>query len=107
MPLLRNPAVRALIACTVSIALCVLGLTGILRLWEADLSIPFNDRGDAVLTGMWIRSIRENGWHLVNPRLGAPGLLVYYDFPFGDTLHFLLLKVFSWFTPHFGLVQNL
>src|SRR5215469_3163991 len=63
-------------------------LVVVLRLWRADLAIPLCNRGDALWTQSWVKGIAENGWYLVNPRLGAPGQMELYDFPQTDNLHF-------------------
>jgi phosphoglycerol transferase len=65
----------------------------VLQLWRADIKIPICNRGDALWTQSWVKGIAENGWYLVNPRLGAPGQMELYDFPQTDNLHFLLLKL--------------
>jgi phosphoglycerol transferase len=68
-------------------------LVVVLQLWRADLTVPICNRGDALWTQSWVKGIAENGWYLVNPRLGAPGQMELYDFPQTDNLHFLLLKL--------------
>src|SRR5260221_8159361 len=57
--------------------LLVVGLTTailfvVLRLWEADLEVPFSDRGDSLCGRAWMKSVQDHGWFLHNPDLGAP-----------------------------------
>jgi phosphoglycerol transferase len=68
-------------------------LAVVLQLWRCDLSIPITYHGDALCAQSWVKGVAENGWYLVNPRLGAPGQMELYDFPQADNLHFLLLKL--------------
>ena len=79
----------------------------VLQLWRANLSIPINNHGDALWTQSWVKGIAENGWYLVNPRLGAPGQMELYDFPQTDNLHFLLLKLLVLATHDFATAFNL
>ncbi|HWB09420.1 MAG TPA: hypothetical protein VG826_09360 [Pirellulales bacterium] len=82
-------------------------LVVVLQLWRADLSIPIANRGDALWTQSWVKGIAENGWYLVNPRLGAPGQMELYDFPQTDSVHFLLLKLLVLSTDDFAVAFNL
>lgn len=86
--LLRNASTYLAAAVVSSAVLAV-----VLELWRADLSVPMSYDGDALWAQSWIKGIAENGWYLVNPRLGAPGTMELYDFPQADNLHFLLLKL--------------
>jgi phosphoglycerol transferase len=76
-----------------AVVLSVATLTAVLRLWEADLSVPFRNRGDAVLGQVWARTLVDHGWYLHNPDIGAPGQLDFNDFPVADSWHFLLMKL--------------
>src|SRR2546423_10603001 len=78
----------------------------LLRLWEADLRVPFNYGGDALAFGLVTKSVVDHGWYLTNPHLGAPGVLAMHDFPFFDILHILVWKVMSWFTSDWALIFN-
>jgi phosphoglycerol transferase len=82
-------------------------LVVVLQLWRAYLSIPIANRGDALWTQSWVKGIADNGWYLVNPRLGAPGQMELYDFPQTDSVHFLLLKLLVLATHDFAAAFNL
>ncbi len=82
-------------------------LTLIMQLWRADWTVPFAYSKDALLCAMLAKTVAENGWYLHNPLLGMPGGLSYYDYPFGDALHFALLWLLSCVTRKFGLIVNL
>ena len=68
----------------VAVILCALILCFLLKLWRADLRMPFYYLGDSLLHSMFIKGIIENGWYWQNPSLGAPNTLEMYDFPAVD-----------------------
>lgn len=103
----KNVNVRpAVIATAVSLAACFGILVWVMQLWRADWHVPFAYSKDALLCGMLAKTVSETGWYLHNPLLGAPGVLDYYDYPFGDILHFALLWLISQFTRQFGALMN-
>jgi len=79
----------------------------VLKLWQADLAVPFNYGGDSLLNGVWIKGIIDNGWYFYNNYLGAPAELVMADFPTSDNLHFFLIKVISLFNGNFAVTMNI
>jgi phosphoglycerol transferase len=65
-----------------------------LRLWRADISVPFVFSGDSVFSFMLGREMLDHGWYLTNSRLGAPAGQQLYDFPIGsDNLNLATLDV--------------
>src|SRR4051794_4759609 len=90
-----------------AILLSGLVLAWVLRLWHADLTIPFEYHGDALLNLAWVKGLIENGWYLHNDAVGAPAGLDMRDFPLADNLHFLILKLIAAFTSNPALVINL
>jgi len=94
-------------AYAVTAAVCVLALVWVLKLWRADLGVPFMDGGDALLTSSWIKGVIDNGWYLHNSFIGAPAGLDLYDYPMAENLHFLMVKGLSLFTSNYALVVNL
>jgi phosphoglycerol transferase len=90
-----------------ALALCLGILTLLLQLWRADLRVPFTYDGDALLSGLLVKGIGENGWYLKNPHLGAPAGLAFYDYPMGDVLHFGTLRVLTLFCSQYSLALNL
>jgi hypothetical protein len=85
-----------------SIALAI----GMLDLAKADLRVPFDYRGDAIVTALLFKSVIENGWYLNIPQVGAPGHLHFHDFPGGDPLHLLAVKGLALFSHDWALVFN-
>lgn len=63
-----------------------------LRLWRADLHVPFIFAGDSVFSFVLGREMLDHGWYFTNSRLGAPAGQQLYDFPIGsDTLNLAML----------------
>lgn len=80
----------------------------IFRVWDRPLRIPFNYSGDGLTQTSVVKGIIETGWYTFNPRVGAPTGFNSYDFPLGgDNLHYLVVKVLSWFSHDAFLVTNL
>ena len=57
------------------------GATIFLRLWDADIRVPFSYSGDGTLNLTLIKTVMERGWFYENPRLGAPSGQELYDYP--------------------------
>src|SRR5262245_36700052 len=87
--------------------LCLAVLVPVLRLQKADLRIPLYSSGDAFFYSMIVKNLVENGVYATNSYLGAPYQLEFYDFPLGNTLHFVFVRLLSIFSSNFGLVINL
>lgn len=86
--------------------LCLLLLTGALKLWKADLAIPFSYEGDCLPVHAWIKGIIDNGWFLHNDRLGAPAGQDMHDFPIDDNHLFLLIKLLAPLTGGYAATVN-
>jgi len=95
----------AIYAATIVASLLATGW--VLKLWQADLSVPFAYGVDSLATGAWIKGIIDNGWYLYNNYVGAPAGLAMYDFPTSDNLHFLLIKAISLFTGNYAVTMNI
>ncbi|HEX2699916.1 MAG TPA: hypothetical protein VHM89_06890 [Acidimicrobiales bacterium] len=79
----------------------------VLRLWRADLRVPFVYFFDAVFNATAVKSILEHGWFLHNPSLGAPAGLDMHDFPLGgENLQFLLIKILGLVSGDWATVMN-
>jgi hypothetical protein len=95
----------------------------ILKLWKADLAVPFGyewrdmrqsggvpdalGSGDNFLFAAMIKGVHDNGWFEHNDYLGAPDGLDLYDYPFLENLHFFLIKLISFVSPSYGVTYNL
>jgi phosphoglycerol transferase len=87
--------------------LSCLALARIMRLGQADWSVPWCEGCDALMMQVWLKGIAENGWYLTNPSLGAPGGMSMHDFPMADNLHFFLLKLLVMVTHNVPAAANL
>jgi len=105
MPI-ANRRLTTLAEYAAAVALCLVILTCVMKLWRADLRTPFEYGGDALFHGMVIKSIIDNGWYLQNNLTGMPGGSEVFYFPMADNLHFLLIKLFSFFTSDYALIFN-
>jgi phosphoglycerol transferase len=66
----------------IALSSCILLLIFVMKLWNADLCVPFAYSGDGQLNGMCIKGIIDNGWFLSNKYIGMPTGLYMQDFPF-------------------------
>jgi len=87
--------------------LCVLILCFLLKLWQADLRVPFYYTGDSVFWAMCTKGVIENGWYWQNPAIGAPGILQMYEFPGLDNAVMAMMWLLSVFTRNPFVVMNL
>ena len=69
----------------------------LLKLWEANLSVPFIYGGDVNVTLMYIKDVIQHFWYDTNPHLAAPVGQELYDYPAfaGDNLQLLIIKLLS------------
>ena len=96
-------------ACSAAL-LAIAGAVLTLRLWRADLSVPFrySVTDDTKFYLALIKGILDHGWYLHNPSLGAPFGQQLYDFPQGaDNLNLLTIKGLGVIWPHAAVVINL
>ncbi len=77
------------------------------KIWEIPLRLPFLYQRDGIAQIAEVKGIIENGWYQFNPRVGWPIGYDHHDFPIGsDNLHYLGLKVMTWFSHDPVLVTN-
>ena len=81
-------------ACALAMALATAALPLVADVGHG-LRVPMRYDGDALLYLPLVKSVHENGTHWENPRMGAVGGFVLYDFPMPETAHFLTLKLFD------------
>lgn len=68
----------------------------VLKLWQADLCVPFGYNGDGLLQQAWTKTVYDYGWDTYNPALGAPWEAALVDFPHADGLHLLVIKLLGY-----------
>jgi phosphoglycerol transferase len=116
IPLLINSLLIGLIICisvllfiklrakyTSALIMTLLILMWVMRLWQADLRIPFTYTGDELAISTFVKGMIDNGWFLHNSFIGMPFGLDRNDYPMSDTLNILLLKIVSLFLPNWAL----
>jgi phosphoglycerol transferase len=86
----------------------VVATVPLLRLWRADLHVPFVYEGDGLLIQALVKEV-IHGWYFTNPALGAPFGQELYDYPFvnANTVAILILKAIGLFSSSAPLVLNL
>lgn len=93
--------------------LMYLGITGIVLVTllilyrNVEIICPLNISGDAVGVHYYAKLIDENGISLVGHRTGGLSGADMYDYPYSDTLSFLLVKLIGVFTDNPYLISNL
>lgn len=98
----------SIIWCTVLLILTsiylvfTLGLTSGVR-----FDVPFTYEGDGLEYNLLTKTMIETGWWLENPMVGAPDKLEMYDYPVGNNLDFLIMKIMSVFSGNYAVVMNM
>ena len=97
--------IAAYIICEV---ICILALIWILKLWDADLYIPFGYQSDALEMGSYFKSLINNIWWTQNSYLGMPFEQVHYDYPLtDDTLILIIVKILGLVFHNYAISLNL
>jgi len=66
----------------------------VLELWRSDLHVPFAYSSDALFVEAVTKNL-EHGWYYTNAHLAAPLGQQLYDFPIGNALNMLALKLLA------------
>src|SRR5262249_1876646 len=98
---------RAFLPYLGAVAASMFVLVWTLKLWRADLHVPFYYVGDGLSTQMLVKSAMDNPWYSHNHFLSFPGVMEIEDYPMADRVHYLLIKVISLTSRHSGKVMNL
>src|ERR1051326_686077 len=101
-----NPLLCSIRWYLTAVLLCLLLLTFTMKLWRADLHVPFNYSLDALFYSAVFKGTIENGWYLKNDSLGAPDGLRMHDFPIPDAANFMVVKLLALIHPDFAWVLN-
>src|SRR5215212_5544436 len=77
-----------------SMVAALAGAAAALRLWRANLHVPFNVSGDANLYMMLVQDLLHSGWYLESNLLGVPQGRELYDYAAfsGDVASMLIVK---------------
>jgi phosphoglycerol transferase len=104
--LLAGKGTRACAGYLGALALCLVILAGVMRLWRADLAVPFYYKGDSIFHQVWVKGLVDNGWFLHNAYVGMPTGLDIHDYPMSESLHFGLMKLIGLFTADPVIILN-
>jgi hypothetical protein len=88
-------------------AVCIVLLILSMKLYNADLHIPFTYWGDSLYYYSLTKTVIENGWVWRNSALGAPFGLENYDYPGFNILDILIIKILSFISKNSVFVENL
>jgi hypothetical protein len=109
----RLAGLRRFAASDAVLAVAACGLSGflaavVLRIWRADLNVPFAYMWDANQYAMYIKEILDHGWYYRNDNLGAPFGQQLYDYPnvSTDNLQAALIKLLGVFSSDWATVMN-
>lgn len=83
-----------------------IGAAWALRLWRADLHVPFVYYGDAVAVSAHVKTTLARGWYESQPLLGWPYGQHFHDFPMSDDLHLFVLRVLGLVLRDWALTLN-
>jgi len=89
------------------LAICIGLLILYMKLYNADLHIPFNYVGDSLYYYSLTKTVIESGWVWRNNALGAPFGLENYDYPGFNMLDMLIIKLFSFISKDAIFIENL
>src|SRR5207245_1561696 len=97
---------QALAAYAIAVLLSLVFIAVNVKLWKADLRIPFQYTDDALVVDGLVKGIIDNGWYTENKYLGAPSAMEFYDYPMADNLHMLTIKLLGLIYPDHAVTFN-
>lgn len=98
---------KVALACVLSAVLCLMVIFLVLRLDRADLSIPLNYIGDAIVFLTKAKGIVQGDWIRYNSRIGMPFGANWIDFPLNITLESLCMLILSFLSTNPGVLVNI
>lgn len=107
IPERHRSVLREVAVCVVAAVLSLALASWVLRVSPHKLRIPMGYEGDALFHAMIIKGMIEHGWYLTNDSIGMPGGLRLHDFPAGDTLCCVLIKLLTIGTSTPFLIENI
>jgi phosphoglycerol transferase len=87
--------------------ICILALIWILRLWDADFSVPFSYSGDGLAMSTFCKVLIDNIWWTQNSFMGMPFGQDNFDFPLSNTFALLIIKIIGVLSQNFAVTINL
>jgi phosphoglycerol transferase len=96
----------ALAGAVTAAAVALVAACVVLRVDRADLGVPFDYAGDALLQAAWAKTLLEQRWIHQNPALAAPFGQAYYDFALFEASNFLVQKALGWLGGGWAFAVN-
>jgi len=88
-------------------AVVAVAVTIVYKLWNIRPNVPASYDGDGLFGDYLTKTLRDYGWILHNPRVGAPFSGNLYDYPpGGENIHYLSMKVLGFVLPSYAATQH-
>jgi phosphoglycerol transferase len=104
--LIHNRYIKEVGIYITALCLCMVTLAWVMKLWDADLDIPFSYDGDGLFTSMVVKGLIDNGWVQHNNFVGFPGGQVLYDFPINNYIDIIILKLLTFIMSNYAATMN-
>ncbi len=104
--LIHNRYIKEVGIYITALCMCMVTLAWVMKLWDADLDIPFSYDGDGLFTSMVVKGLIDNGWVQHNNFIGFPGGQVLYDFPINNYIDIIILKLLTFILPNYAATMN-
>lgn len=83
-------------------------LVSVFPIWKIKFQVPLLQYSwDTLLCAYTLKAIIDNGWAYANQFVGAPYGTNLLDFPVSDSLHYVILHIFAWFTNKTFTLYNI
>lgn len=79
----------------------------VLNLWNFNIHYPLAYTSDALVNDIYIKTVIENGWYLINNRIGMPFGMTFHEAPCSDVIFFVAVKLMSLFNSNVIVVSNM
>ena len=98
---------RRILAVLATVLLTAAALAVVLRLWKADLAIPFQYQGDSLESGLLVKGAVDNGWQRTNAFVGMPHGLDERDLRLSDDFHLFTIRLIALFISDWARILNI
>lgn len=90
-----------------SVILSFIILYVVLNLWDFNVHYPLAYNSDALVNDIYIKTVIENGWYLINNRIGMPFGMTFHEAPCSDVIFFGAVKLMALLSNNVIVVSNL
>lgn len=103
---LRKKRVQEVVGYSATFFISTIATYFLLRLWRADITIPFTYSQDGLVIFALVKDLIASGSYFENIHLGAPFTLVMYDYPIIESIHFAVFYILGLIFKNFVLAVN-